>query len=262
MTEIQLKNIVKHFDRRTVLNCVNLTIEKGQRWAIIGPSAAGKSVLLKLLAGLHAPDGGQVLFGPDDFYKQRRRKRTEIQDRIGMLFQQNALFDSLPNWENIAFKDIQTGQLSRPDAKQKAMRLLTAVGLPSSTADLFPADLSGGMQKRVGLARAIASNPDILLLDNPTAGLDPVLVATIEKLIKDHAEKTGSTVLTITGEMENLTERYTHIAVMHQGRLHWCGPAERLRPDANPYALQMLAGSPNGPIQMTVRDPHRQSVSG
>ena len=260
--KITLKNLHKNFDGNTVLKGVSLTLEPGQRWALIGPSAAGKTVLLKTLAGLYQPDDGKIFCGKDDFFALSAKARQVYLDDMGILFQQNALFDSLTNWENVVFRDLNAGkrsQTARHKAKDKATSLLAAMGLPKSVATLYPADLSGGMQKRVGLARAVASNPKFLLLDNPTAGLDPVLVNSIESLMTAYVQDNAATSLTITSEMDNLENRYSHVALLHQGRLQWAGSVMDIFQQNNPYILQMLSGSPDGPIRIAMKNPHGQA---
>jgi phospholipid/cholesterol/gamma-HCH transport system ATP-binding protein len=170
-----------------------------------------------------------------------------LNDRIGMLFQQNALFDSLPVWENIAFRLIANG-MARDEARAEAEALLPRVGLPAANADLFPADLSGGMQKRVGFARAIATKPDILLLDNPTAGLDPILSARVDDMISALARESGACVISVTSNMVGITEAYDEIGVMHEGQLRWHGSAKAAETDDNAWLRQLLAGSREGPI--------------
>ena len=179
MSRIEINTLAKTFDGRDVLDDVSLTIEPGRSLALIGPTAAGKTVLLKCLVGLYAPDRGEILIDGENVSQPDAREQ-QLDDRIGMLFQQNALFDSLAVWENIGFRLMARGA-TRAEARARAEELLPQVGLPISTADLFPADLSGGMQKRVGFARAVATSPDILLLDNPTAGL-------LQKLIFDYLD--------------------------------------------------------------------------
>ena len=246
MSRLQIENVSKNFADVTALRDVSLSLEAGRSLALIGPTAAGKSVLLKILAGLYGPDAGRIAVDGETVGVTDERA-PELNKRIGMLFQQNALFDSLPVWENIAFRLIADG-MSRAEARAEAEALLPRVGLPAANADLFPADLSGGMQKRVGFARAIATKPDILLLDNPTAGLDPILAARIDAMISALARDSGACVISVTGNMVGITEAYDEIAVMHDGVLQWHGSAKQAETDANAWLRQLLAGSRDGPI--------------
>ena len=247
MSRIEINTLAKTFDGRDVLDDVSLRIEPGRSLALIGPTAAGKTVLLKCLVGLYAPDRGEILIDGEDVSQPDAREQ-QLDDRIGMLFQQNALFDSLAVWENIGFRLMARGA-TRAEARARAEELLPQVGLPISTADLFPADLSGGIQKRVGFARAVATSPDILLLDNPTAGLDPILAARIDATISELARKNGATVISATGNMVGLTQAYDDIAVLHDGVLRWHGSAKTAAGESNPWLGQLLSGSREGPIE-------------
>ena len=247
MSRIHIEMLGKSFDGKRVLQNISLTLEPGRSLALIGPTAAGKTVLLKCLVGLYAPDQGTILVDGEDAANPDTRAET-LNDRIGMLFQQNALFDSLSVWENIGFRLMARGR-SRDGARARAEELLPQVGLPVETADLFPADLSGGMQKRVGFARAIATAPDILLLDNPTAGLDPILAARVDAMISALARKNGATVISATGNMLGLTQAYDDIAVLHDGELRWHGSADSAQEADNPWLRQLLSGSRAGPIE-------------
>lgn len=247
MSRIEIDTLGKSFDGKRVLHDISLTLAPGRSLALIGPTAAGKTVLLKCLVGLYAPDRGSIKFDGADAGSADMRAET-LNDRIGMLFQQNALFDSLSVWENIGFRLMARGE-TRAGARARAEELLPQVGLPVETADLFPADLSGGMQKRVGFARAIATAPDILLLDNPTAGLDPILAARVDAMISSLARKNGATVISATGNMVGLTDAYDDIAVLHDGALRWHGPADAAQKADNPWLRQLLSGSRTGPIE-------------
>jgi len=248
MTEqfISLSDVSKSFGPVRALDHVSLSLKAGEVLAIIGPTAAGKTVLLKCLIGLIHPEKGSIRIdgcAMDDPEHQQR-----LSHRMGMLFQQNALFDSLPVWENIAFRALHEGR-PRAEAYDNVCALLPEVGLSAATANLFPSDLSGGMQKRVGFARAIFTQPDILLLDNPTAGLDPILAARIEKMIQTIARARQTTVISVTSSMTHLADYYDHVAVMVDGRVQWHGPAASVPSDPNPYLRQLLSGSREGPIK-------------
>ena len=244
---INVDQVTKKFGNSIALDNISLRVEAGQSLAIIGPTAAGKTVLLKCLAGLYATDGGSMQIDGQELPIVSRRDDV-LNNRIGMLFQQNALFDSLTVWENISFRQLQQG-LHRDQAKADAEALLLRVGLSASTADLSPADLSGGMQKRVGFARAIAIKADILLLDNPTAGLDPILSARIEKMIQTMTRETDAAVISVTSSMTHLTQYYDAIAVMHDAKLRWYGSAKEAETSDNPYLRQLMEGGRDGPIQ-------------
>jgi len=246
MSRIKIDNLSKSFGSLEALKGVSFSLQAGRSLALIGPTAAGKSVLLKCLVGLYAPDSGTISIDGEAVGVSDERAPS-LNDRIGMLFQQNALFDSLPVWENIAFRLIANG-MSREQARAEAEALLPRVGLPAANADLFPADLSGGMQKRVGFARAIATKPDILLLDNPTAGLDPILSARVDDMISALARESGACVISVTSNMVGITEAYDEIGVMHEGELRWQGSAKAAETDDNAWLRQLLAGSREGPI--------------
>lgn len=250
---VAVSGLRKRFGDTEVLRGVDLSVAEGRSLALIGPSGSGKTVLLKCLLGLLSRDGGEVRVGGVDPAGSPRAERDALFARVGMLFQRNALFDSMSNWENVAFAPMARGIVRRSDAREYGAELIRRVGLAPDTADLFPADLSGGMQKRVGLARALAGKPDILVLDNPTAGLDPILSTGIETLIREITEEQGATLIVVTADMERLTERYDDIAVLYDGVVQWAGPASRAEADAHPGLMQMLRGSREGPIRMRVR---------
>ncbi len=246
MTRLKIDAVSKQFGSLTALDNVSLSLEAGHSLALIGPTAVGKSVLLKLIVGLYGSEQGRLLIDGEAVGDSGVRSDA-MNARIGMLFQQNALFDSLPVWENIAFRPIAYG-MARDEARALAETMLPSVGLPVTTADLYPADLSGGMQKRVGFARAIATKPDILLLDNPTAGLDPILAARVDRMISSMARESGACVISVTGNMVGITEAYDEIAVLHDGVLRWHGAAKAAETDDNAWLRQLLAGSRDGPI--------------
>lgn len=247
---ITIQSLTKKFGPSTALDNISLSLGKGETMAIIGPSAAGKSVLLKCIVGLHGADGGKIMLGGDDVSQTNAPIREKWAERIGMLFQRNALFDSMKVWENICFRQLERGTLTRGAAKDHAIELLGHVGLSEDSAFLSPGDLSGGMQKRVGIARAISTDPEILLLDNPTAGLDPVLSNHIERMISRIAAKRGTTVITITNDMQIARTRYANLVMMHAGKVYWSGPTNDIDNAHNAHLTQMLNGSSQGPITM------------
>ena len=176
----------------------------------------------------------------------------DLMDRIGVLFQQNALFDSMPIWENICFRPMASKKLTRKQARDRAVELLANVGMSSDVADLYPSDLSGGMQKRVGLARAIAGDPEILILDDPTAGLDPILAHAIDSLVDHLVAQNKVTAIAITGEMKNIRDRYRRVALLHDGRIQWQGRTSEIDDSHHEALMQMVEGRAEGPIQMLV----------
>ncbi len=250
MSHISIEAVSKNFGTLCALDNVSLSLEAGRSLALIGPTGAGKSVLLKCLVGLYAQDAGRIMIDGKQIGIMETRDK-KLNNRIGMLFQQNALFDSLPVWENIAFRLMADG-MERSAARAEAEALLPRVGLPVANADLYPADLSGGMQKRVGFARAIATKPDILLLDNPTAGLDPILSARVDNMISALARDSGACVISVTGNMLGIAKAYDEIAVLHEGVLRWHGKAKQAEKNDNPWLRQLLAGSRDGPIETQI----------
>ena len=236
--QISMKDVHKSFGSHHVLNGVNLDVYKGESVVIIGGSGTGKSVSLKCLLGLLTPDSGVIKMNTN---------------KIGMLFQGAALFDSLTVWENVAFALLQNRLMNRTEAKKLAIEKLAQVGLGKDVADVYPADLSGGMKKRVGLARAIATNPDIIFFDEPTTGLDPIMSDVINNLIVDTVKKLGATALTITHDMASARKIADRIAMLYQGKIIWIGTVAELDKTDNAYVRQFVAGSANGPIKMEVK---------
>ncbi len=251
--KIRLRNAVKKFGDNLVLDNLSLTIAPGQRLALIGNAASGKTVLLKSIVGLHAIDSGDLEIDGVAISSLNGTERERMLDRFGVLFQRSALFDSLTVWENIAFKRLNIGHARRRDAREAAIIILRQVGMRPETADLFPSSLSGGMQKRVAFARAIMEQPDILLLDDPTAGLDPILTRVINELIARIADETGATVIAVTSDMDAMRRDYTDMAMLHEGRIIWAGATVDIDRAGNAYLDQLVNGRPDGPIKMRVR---------
>jgi len=253
MDMIEISKLSKTFttgrEKIHALRGVNLRLAKGRSLALIGPTAAGKSVLLKCLIGLYPPQSGTIHIDSQAAHMVAAKRPPALNARIGMLFQQNALFNSLTVWENIAFRLI-ANHMPRKQARLRSEELLLRVGLSVTSATLFPSDLSGGMQKRVGFARAIASEPHILLLDNPTAGLDPILVARIDRMIVRLTREMGVTVISVTSNMKGIFEAYDEIAVLADGDLKWHGTTEAARTDKNEWLRQLLEARRDGPIKM------------
>lgn len=244
---IELRDIHKAFGPKKVLQGVDLTIPKGESLVIIGGSGTGKSVCLKCILGLIAPDSGQILLEGEDVTDL---DRETFLARFGMLFQGGALFDSLPVWQNVAFRLLR-GTLARPkdEARAIAIEKLRRVGLTAETADLFPSELSGGMQKRVGLARAIAAEPEIIFFDEPTTGLDPIMSGVINDLIREIVVEMGATALTITHDMSSVRAIADSVAMLHNGVVQWTGPVAEMDDAVDPYLRQFVAGSAEGPIE-------------
>lgn len=252
---IELANVHKAFGSKKILTGVNLTIPKGESMVIIGGSGTGKSVTLKCVLGLIEADSGVVSVDGQDVtrLKQGSSERDDFLAQFGMLFQGGALFDSLHVWENVAFRLLR-GSLKRPkeEAREIAIEKLRRVGLTPDVADQFPAELSGGMQKRVGLARAIAAEPRIIFFDEPTTGLDPIMSGVINELIREIVVEMGATAMTITHDMTSVRAIADKVAMLHGGVIQWTGPVGEMDASGDPYVTQFISGSADGPIE-TVR---------
>jgi phospholipid/cholesterol/gamma-HCH transport system ATP-binding protein len=244
---IELRGLHKSFGQNHVLAGVDLSIERGKSMVIIGGSGTGKSVLLKSILGLITPDQGQILVDGQDV---TQADRDAFLARFGMLFQGGALFDSLPVWQNIAFR-LMRGSLKRPkdEARDIAIEKLRRVGLKADVADRFPAELSGGMQKRVSLARAVAAEPEIIFFDEPTTGLDPIMSGVINDLIREIVVEMGATTMTITHDMTSVRTIADDIAMLHAGRIQWTGPVGDMDQSGDPYIDQFINGCADGPIE-------------
>lgn len=245
--------LTKGFAGKEILCGVDLRLPKNKKTVLIGPAASGKTVFMKCLAGIYPPDRGAIVFDGRDVTHLSTSDRTEMLEHFGILFQQGGLFDSLPVWENICFKLLNRQGMDRDEARELAIQKLALVNLPAGTADLFPVELSGGMQKRVGVARAIVGNPDMLLLDEPTAGLDPITTKAINAMIGRNVETLGSTALCITSDMHAARTEYDYLYMMHEGRIVWAGPTDAIDGTDNAYLDQMINGHAQGPIKMRVQ---------
>jgi phospholipid/cholesterol/gamma-HCH transport system ATP-binding protein len=248
--KITISGVTKSYGEKHVLKGIDLEVYPGETMVLIGPSACGKTVLLKCIIGLERPDSGRLLIDGEDTVGFSRGERDAIMAKTGMLFQQSALFDSMPVWENICFRLSQVHDLSRQEIHGIAIEKLGNVGLGADVADLYPDELSGGMKKRVGLARAIADNPEILLLDEPTAGLDPIMTNGVNQLIKRNAEKIGATTVVVTSNMDGAKEIADRIAMIYDGKVIWCGPVSEIEDTGNEYFDQFIHQRGTGPIQM------------
>ena len=244
---IALSAVTKAFGSKHVLRGVDLEIPRGESMVIIGGSGTGKSVLLKSVLGLVTPDAGQIFVDGADVTKG---DRDAFLARFGMLFQGGALFDSLPVWQNVAFR-LMRGSLKRPkeEAREIAIEKLRRVGLTPEQADKFPAELSGGMQKRVGLARAIAAEPEVIFFDEPTTGLDPIMSGVINDLIREIVTEMGATAMTITHDMTSVRAIADNVAMLHGGVIQWTGPVADMDQSGDPYLDQFISGRAEGPIE-------------
>ncbi len=255
--KIRIRGLRKRFGSKQVLDGIDLDVMPGTSMVVIGGSGSGKSVLIKSVLGLVEPDEGSIEIDGHDIVRMVPREREAARARIGMLFQNAALFDSLPVWENVAFALLAAGRggrrIGRKAARMRAGEILAQVGLSPSVGSLSPAELSGGMQKRVGLARAIAAQPDILFFDEPTTGLDPIMGAVIDGLIIDCVRRLGSTAIAITHDMASATRIGDRAAMLFGGRIVWEGEAQQLLTSGNPMVDQFTHGRRDGPIQMELR---------
>jgi phospholipid/cholesterol/gamma-HCH transport system ATP-binding protein len=251
--KIRLRGLAKSFGDKVVLDGIDLDVLPGTSMVVIGGSGSGKSVLLKCILGLLEPDAGTIEIDGCDLLAMSRPERAAVHRRIGMLFQNGALFDSLPVWENVTFGLLAQNRLPRRAAREAAGGFLAEVGLAASVGDLSPAELSGGMQKRVALARAIAAQPDIMFFDEPTTGLDPIMGAIIDGLLVDCVKRLGSTAVAITHDMASARRIGDTAAMLHHGKIVWSGPATELMNSGNPIVDQFTHGRREGPIQMELR---------
>lgn len=248
--KVRVRGLSKSFGSNVVLRDVNLDVPAGKKSVIIGPAASGKSVLMKCLIGLYPPDSGTIEVDGQELTRLKGPERAQLIESFGMSFQHGGLFDSLSVWENITFKLINRRGMARAEAKQVAIQKLAMVNLPPDTAELYPAELSGGMQKRVGIARAIAGEPELLLLDEPTAGLDPITTSRINAIVRRIVDELGTTALCITSDMTSARHEYDHLFMLHEGRILWGGPTDGVEACGEPHVEQMINGRAEGPIKM------------
>ena len=251
--KISVRGLKKSFGRKTVLDGIDFDIGHSESLVIIGGSGTGKSVTVKCILGLLDPDAGSIKLDGQEVTTLSRGHRETLMQKFGMLFQGAALFDSLSVWENVAFGLIQGRGMDRHKAKDVAMQKLGAVGLGPEVGELRPSELSGGMQKRVGLARAIAAEPEIIIFDEPTTGLDPIMGDVINDLIVKCVKDLGATAISITHDMASARKIADRIAMIHKGRIIWNGKASEIEHSGNPYVDQFIHGRADGPIQMEIR---------
>ncbi len=251
--KIRLRDVHKRFGDKIVLDGVDLDVAKGESLVVIGGSGSGKSVLIKSIQGILRPESGSITVDGEEVVGMGAKGLERINAKIGMLFQGAALFDSLPVWENVAFGVLQTRDIGRTEAYDLAVDTLAKVGLTADVAKLWPSELSGGMQKRVGLARAIATEPEIIFFDEPTTGLDPIMADVINDLIVSCVKRLGATAVTITHDMASARKIADRVAMLYKGKLIWVGPIGDIDTADNPYVDQFIHGRGDGPITMDVR---------
>lgn len=251
--KLSVRGLKKAFGTKRVLNGVSMDVEAGKSLVIIGGSGTGKSVTLKCILGLLRPDEGDILVDGEDLTRLRPKDRQARMAKFGMLFQGGALFDSLKIWENVAFRLLNVDKIARGEAKERAIAALGQVNLPPEVADQRPAELSGGMQKRVSLARAVIARPDIIFFDEPTTGLDPITADVINDLIVEQVKALGASAVSITHDMASARKIADDIAMIYKGEFIWRGPASDIDNSGNPFVEQFIHGRADGPIQVDAR---------
>jgi phospholipid/cholesterol/gamma-HCH transport system ATP-binding protein len=251
--KISVRGLRKSFGRKRVLDGVDIDCATGESLVVIGGSGVGKSVLIKCILGLLHPEAGSIRIDGEETVGLPRAQRERLMQKFGVLFQGSALFDSLSVWENVAFGLIYGRNMERPAARKLALAKLASVGLGPEVASLRPAELSGGMQKRVALARAIAAEPEVIFFDEPTTGLDPIMADVINKLIIKCVRELGATAVSITHDLVSARKIADRIAMLYAGRIIWQGPTAGIDQPGNPYVDQFIHGRAEGPIQMEIR---------
>ena len=247
---LTLSGVTKSFGSNQVLNGVDLRVHQGDSLVLIGSSGAGKTLILKCIMGLVPYDAGSITFKNRKIESYSDAERNSFLSHFGMTFQKSGLFDSMSVWENVAFQHIQNRRMSIKEAKETAIHKLVSVGLDASTADLFPAELSGGMQKRVGLARAIANDPDVIFLDEPTAGLDPIMTNIINELIIEVVQNIGATVISITSDISSLKVISNRVAMIYKGEIIWNGVTRDIQNSGNKLVEQFINARAENPLKM------------
>lgn len=250
--KIIIKDLAKSFGTKEVLKGINLEVNKGESIVILGGSGSGKSVLIKNIATLISPSSGSIKIDGQEVANITQKKRDKLMEKFGFLFQGGALFDSLTVWENVAFRLLYQKKMNKKDAKEIAIQKLKSVGLSEKTADLFPSELSGGMQKRASLARAIAANPEIIFFDEPTTGLDPIMADVINDLIIANSKQLGATTVTITHDMHSARKIADKVAMLYEGKIIWFDNVKNLDSSGNEFVDQFINGRAEGPINFLV----------
>jgi phospholipid/cholesterol/gamma-HCH transport system ATP-binding protein len=251
--KLALDGLAKRFGRKIVLDGVDLSVNAGESLVVIGGSGTGKSVMLKCILGLMRPDQGHITVDGQDVTHLSGGGREKLMRRFGMLFQGGALFDSLTVWENVSFGLRRVKRIGADEAREAAIETLSRVGLGPDVAVLHPAELSGGMQKRVALARAIATAPEVIFFDEPTTGLDPIMADVINDLIRSSVKTLGATALSITHDIASVRKIADRVAMLHMGRVIWQGTVAEMDHSGNPYVDQFINGRGDGPIKMDIR---------
>jgi phospholipid/cholesterol/gamma-HCH transport system ATP-binding protein len=252
--KISVKQLYKSFGHKKILEGIDLDIKKGESLVVIGGSGSGKSVLIKTLIRLISPDKGSIKVDGEETINLHAKEYNKLLRKFGFLFQGGALFDSLPIWQNVAFGLIQSLNMPLAQAKEIALHKLSSVGLDATIAELYPSELSGGMQKRVALARAIAADPEIIFFDEPTTGLDPIMANVINDLIVKCSQELGATTVTITHDMASVKKIASSVAMLYKGKIIWRGSSEELYHSDNQYVDQFVKGSTEGPIKIELQD--------
>lgn len=253
MNKVEIKNLVKNFGSKEVLRGIDLEVKKGESLVILGGSGSGKSVLIKTIAGLIEPTSGNILIDEKEVGNLGAKQRDKLMEKFGFLFQGGALFDSLSIWENIAFRLLYHKKMPKKQARQIALEKIAAVGLDARVADLYPSELSGGMQKRASLARAIAATPEIIFFDEPTTGLDPIMADVINDLIIANSKQLGATTITITHDMHSAKKIADKIAMLYEGKIIWFGSVKEMYSSGNAYLEQFIHGRAEGPINFLAK---------
>lgn len=248
--KLEIKNLSKSFGSKVVLDGLDLKVRDNESLVVLGGSGSGKSVLIKTIVGLLEPSSGKVLLDDDNITNLDNKSRNNLMSRFGFLFQGGALFDSLTVWENITFYLIHNKYIGESEAKKIAEEKLSIVGLGKAVLDLFPSELSGGMKKRVALARAIANDPEVIFFDEPTTGLDPIMKNVISDLIAKFRNEFGATTVTITHDIDTVKTMATKVALLHKGKIAWTGSSKKIYDSGNKVFDQFIHGRVTGPIKV------------
>ncbi|MEE4236573.1 MAG: ATP-binding cassette domain-containing protein [Anderseniella sp.] len=251
--KLSLDGVCKRFGKTQVLRDISIAVPAGAKTVLIGPAASGKTVLMKCIAGIHQPERGSIHLDGEPLTGISVRERNEKLASTGVLFQQGGLFDSLTVWENICFRLVNNEGMPRKQARELAIETLAKVNLPAANADLLPSELSGGMQKRVGLARVFAGTPSLMLLDEPTAGLDPITTKAIYRVLDRMIDESHATVFAITSDMDSARHEYDYMIMLNEGGVVWHGRTADIDASGNPYVLQLVNGRADGPIRMRLK---------